>query len=167
MAKFTAMDIANFYVQLSNDLPETDITNLKLNKLCYYAQGWSLVVLGSPLFEEEIQAWDYGPVVPEVYHTYKVCGKNPIGEPADSFDESRLTADELNLLVDVFNSYARYSPSELVNMTHVANGPWKNAYEERMNHSISLDMMKNYFDKSSELKRMQLTVTPENVVEYV
>ena len=166
MAAFTAMDIANFYVQLSNDLPETDITNLKLNKLCYYAQGWCLALLNHPLFDDEIQAWDYGPVIPEVYHTYKVCGKSPIGEPADVFDESRLSTDELNLLIDVFNSYAKYAPSELITMTHADGGPWRKAYQERMNNPIDLDVIKEYFKQSDELKGMQLNITPENVVEY-
>lgn len=166
MKKFSAMDIANFYVQLSQDLPEGDITNLKLNKLCYYAQGWSLVRLGRPLFDDEIQAWKYGPVIPSVYHTYKVCGENPIAEPASRFDEAEFDTDELNLLIDVYMTYGKYSPGQLVSMTHAAGGPWAEVFEEMQNHVISVAAMQKYFSQSNELEVMRMNVTQGNVVTY-
>ena len=167
MAKFTALDIANFFVQLSNALPETDITNLKLNKLCYYAQGWSLARLGYPLFDEEIQAWEYGPVIPSIYHTFKVCGKAPIEAPSADFDESVLSSDELTLLTDVFISYGKYAPSALVQMTHMPGSPWSNVYEERENNPIGISLLKEYFSSSDELQTFQINPTEDNVVSYV
>lgn len=166
MAKYKGIEIANFYVQMSNDLPETDITNLKLNKLCYYVQGWSLAKLGHPMFSDDIQAWKYGPVVPDVYHTYKVCGNNAIAEPADRFDESRLSTDELNLLIDVFMTYGKYSPGELVSMTHAAGGPWNQVYVEGENNRITNDILEKYFSESNELETLNLNATPENVKKY-
>lgn len=166
MARFTALDIANFFVQLSNDLPETDITNMKLNKMCYYAQGWSLARLGYPLFDDVIQAWEFGPVIPSVYHTYKVCGKAPIEAPSDEFDESLLTSDELSLLTDVYISYEKYSPSALVKMTHMPGSPWSKVYKERENNPITTDMMKDYFSASNELQTFQINLTEDNVVTY-
>lgn len=166
MAKYKALDIANFYVQLSNDLPETDITNLKLNKICYYAQGWSLVKLGRPLFDDEIQAWDYGPVIPAVYQTYKVCGKAPIAAPSEEFDESVLSPEELSLLTDVYISYGKYSPSALVSMTHEQNSPWDKVYHERQNNEIDIETLREYFHNSGELQPYQINITRDNVVEY-
>ena len=167
MSRFTALHIADFYVQLSNDLPEADMTNLKLNKLCYYAQGWSLVKLGQPLFDEDIQAWDHGPVVPSVYRTYKVCGDNLISEPSEPFDESTLSVDELNLLIDVYNSYAKFSASALVTMTHRPGSPWRQVYEKRMNRVISPDLMLDYFRRhTDELETPSFCFTDDNVVSY-
>ena len=163
---FRAIDIANFYVQLANDLPETDITNLKLNKLCYYAQCWSLVKLGRPLFSDEIQAWDYGPVIPDVYHTFKVCGRNPIGEPSEHFDETLLDSDELTLLIDVYSSYGKYTPNELITMTHKPGAPWDEVYEEHMNNPIPTPSMVRYFSKSNELHEFTPNITPENTIIY-
>lgn len=69
---------AKFFIMLANQRDDDFITNLKLNKLLYYAQGAYLARTGRPLFNEQIEAWAYGPVVPSIYRKYKVCGKNPI-----------------------------------------------------------------------------------------
>jgi uncharacterized phage-associated protein len=50
------------------------MSNLKLQKLMYYAQGFSLVLFNKPLFPERIEAWIHGPVIPAVYHKYKGYG---------------------------------------------------------------------------------------------
>lgn len=166
MSRLSALDIANFYVQLANSLPETEITNLKLNKLCYYAQAWSLVRLGTPLFDDVVEAWEYGPVLPKVYHTYKVCGKGPIAEAADYFDESRLSSEELSLLTDVYLTYGKYTPYELISMTHRPCEPWQAVYDDSEDKPISVDMIRSYFANSDELQTMRIQLTPENVVSY-
>lgn len=146
-AKYKALEIANFYIQLLSSMPENQVDNLKLNKLLYYVQGWSLVRLGRPLFSDAIQAWDFGPVEPEVYHTFKCCGKNEIEEPSDTFDESRLSGDELELLIDVYQRYGRYTGWALKEMTHEKGGPWDIVYKKGENNVISLDKIKCYFEK--------------------
>ena len=166
MAKNSAMDIANLFVSLSNSLPDGSIDNLKLNKLCFYAQGWALAILGEPLFDEDIQAWEYGPVVPSVYHTYKVCGKNQIGQAQDTFDEKNLTSDELQLLTDVYSTYGKYTSYQLVTMTHQQNGPWDQVYEEKQNRVISKESMKSFFSMSDELNHFVPRITEQNTIDY-
>ena len=74
-----------------------NISNLKLQKLLYYAQGSFLAVTDKPLFEDNIVAWCHGPVVESVYHEYKSNGSN--GIPFDEcFDFSQFTPDENELL---------------------------------------------------------------------
>ena len=68
---YEASDVANFFTNLCLDDAEDYITNQKLNNLMYFAQGWSLALLGRPLFSNEIQAWRYGPVIPAIYHEYR------------------------------------------------------------------------------------------------
>jgi len=142
---YKAKEIASFYIQLLNSIPDNYIDNLKLNKILYYVQAWNLVKNGEPLFEDEIQAWDYGPVVPEVYQIYKCCGKSPIQEPEESFDESRLNSDELDLLIDVYRYYGKYTGWALKEMTHEKGSPWDQVYEKNQNKPISLGIMKEYF----------------------
>ena len=68
-AKYKALDIAKFYIQLAADLgEEMDIE--KVNCLVYYAQGWSLTLLGEPLFDDEIIAGDEGPIIPAIYEAF-------------------------------------------------------------------------------------------------
>ena len=69
--------IVNEFLDLAS---EDKITNLKLVKLCYIAQGLSLALLDKPLFSEPIEAWQYGPVVPSVYHEFKHFRDQPITE---------------------------------------------------------------------------------------
>lgn len=146
-AKYKAIDIANFYIQLVNSLPDNTIDNLKLNKLLYYAQGWSLNRLGKPLFDDEIQAWDYGPVIPDVYHTFKKYGSKCIRKPIAEFDENVLESDELELLVDVYTNYGKYTGWALKDMTHVKGSPWDKVYVKGENHVISINSIQGYFKK--------------------
>ena len=142
---FKGIDIADFYISLANSLPDNSIDNLKLNKLLYFAQGWHMVKLHKPLFMDEIEAWDYGPVIPAVYHAFKCCGANPIEEPLDKFDEKRLSEDTLSLLLDVYNEYGRYTGWALKDLTHQPDTPWSKVYERGMNRRISQEDIEAYF----------------------
>lgn len=167
-AKYTASEIANFYIQLLSPLPGNTIDNLKLNKLLYYAQGWSLVKLGYPLYADQIEAWDHGPVIPAVYHTYKICGANPIEEPIEQFDENKLDGKEIELLIDVYNTYGKYTGWALREMTHKKGGPWSQVYEKGKNHVISQEMIRNYFaNGSDQLDSFTLKRDPANIITAV
>src|SRR5580704_12809669 len=87
-----AIDIARYLIQLSYrpDSPEESdlLCPLRLQKLLYYVQGWSLALRGRPAFDDEIEAWTLGPVVPEIYRQFKPVGALVIvpaqaGEPAE------------------------------------------------------------------------------------
>ena len=64
-----AIDAANFFITIMQG-DEERLTNKKINKLLYYVQGHSFLRLGHQFFDEDIQAWDHGPVVPSIYHTF-------------------------------------------------------------------------------------------------
>ena len=83
-----AVNVANFFVELANAEEDSCMTNLKLNKLVYFAQAWSLEKLGKPLFEEEVEAWQHGPVIPSVYTAFSPCGRDRISETTAGYDES-------------------------------------------------------------------------------
>jgi uncharacterized phage-associated protein len=72
-----AIDVAEYFIWLCND-SGSFITNLKLQKVLYYAQGWYLALKGKPLFEDDFQAWVHGPAIPHVYGSYKAFTYNPI-----------------------------------------------------------------------------------------
>jgi len=124
MGMASAKDVARFFLTLSEPDEGDFISNLKLQKLCYYAQGFSLALRGKPLFPDQLFAWDHGPVVPELYRAYKEHGGNAIPVPED-FDLKRLKKDERALLADVWNAYGQFSAWKLRNMTH-EEPPWVN-----------------------------------------
>ena len=149
MSGHSALNIANFYIQVVRSFPDDAIDNLKLNKLLYYVQGWSLVRLDRPFFSDEIQAWEFGPVVPQVYHQFKACGRQPIEEPEDFYDESHFSSDELDLLIDVYRKYGRYTGWALKEMTHKPGSPWANVFVRNQNNVISHASMKDFFRKDN------------------
>ena len=70
--------VASYFIEQSSNLPENDLTNLKLQKILFYAQAESLRKTGNILFEDSVEAWKYGPVVPAAYNWLKGCGAYPI-----------------------------------------------------------------------------------------
>ena len=140
-------DAADFFVELANQDDEGEMTNLKLNKLLYYAQGHSLARNGAPLFEDDIEAWDLGPVIPSIYHKYKICGNNHITGEGKDVSES-FTEEELDLLLDVAREYYKYTASYLVNKTHKPETPW---FQTKRNEVISHSSIIPYFTDCEKL----------------
>ncbi len=146
MAKHTAAQVAKWV--LAHNRIATDeegaeyISNLKLQKLLYYAQGVFLAVTDKPLFDDDIVAWLQGPVVESVYHQYKANGAQGIPFDED-FDFSEFTPEENELLTEVYDVFGQYSALKLRNMTHEET-PWK---ETKQNDVIPLQIIKDYFKK--------------------
>lgn len=134
-------DVAKCFLFLDSESEGDGISNLKLQKLVYYAQGFYSAIFNKPLFENGIYAWTHGPVVPELYREYKEFGSNHIPVPTD-FDISRLSDDEYGLINEVFEVFGQYSAWKLRNMTHEET-PWLN--HELQADEIPLPEIKDYF----------------------
>lgn len=118
----TAKNVAQFFIQKGLDDEEGGITNLKLQKLLYYAKGFHQAIYGTPLFPEKLCAWTHGPVVPDIYHNYKRYGKNPINEVIDN-DVTDFTEEQIEFLNEIWNIFGQYSAWKLRDMTHNEK-PW-------------------------------------------
>jgi uncharacterized phage-associated protein len=144
MSQHTAAEIAKWFLAYNrtkiNEEGGEFISNLKLQKLLYYAQGCFLAITDSPLFAEPIIAWGHGPVVESVYLEYKENGANGIVFD-DDFDFEAFTDDENNLLIEVFDTFGQYSAWKLREMAHNET-PWQ---ETDINNEISQDSIKQYF----------------------
>lgn len=102
-----------------------EMSTWKLQKLCYYAQAWTLAWTGKPLFEEDFEAWRNGPVCRELFHEHK--GLFTIKEAQlHKGDPGALTDDEKESVDTVLEGYGDMAPYELRNQTHIED-PWKNA----------------------------------------
>lgn len=72
MEQFKARQIAEWFVAWADETDDAEITQLKLQKLLYYAKGLHMRSSdGLPLFPERMEAWAHGPVVVDVYHDVK------------------------------------------------------------------------------------------------
>src|SRR4051794_29210853 len=114
MAEITADQAAEYLVALSQDAGDP-VTNLKLQKLLYYAQGWYLALNNDPLFNDRIEAWPHGPVVPRVYGRFKHWRWDPISEAIASPQLRDKVAAHLKEVMDVFGIYSAF---QLERMTH-------------------------------------------------
>lgn len=106
-----------------------EVTNLKLQKLLYYAQGWHLANFHQKLFDEPIEAWRYGPAVRTVYEKYRIYGAQPITETVLEEDLSDLNEETASFLDEIWAVFRGYSGTELIYATH-QEMPWKTAWKE-------------------------------------
>lgn len=142
-----ALDVARYFVHRS-DLDAGDpITHLKVQKLVYYAQAWHLALFGPPLFQDRIEAWMHGPVVPEVFEAFKGYKYNPI-LPTD-VPAPELPSNVEQHLNEVWKTYGPYTAKYLEDLTHQEE-PWIHARGDcqpgdSCNNVIELDAMRTYY----------------------
>lgn len=142
--------LAKELVKLSLAGEEGDpLTNLRLQKLLYYAQAWSVVLRESELFPEEVRAWRYGPVVEEVYQALP-DGRCGAFVPPDAFAMAPdLGAEDALFVRSFWEAYNQYSASELYRMTH-SEMPWRKSRGDRpinvnANDPIAIEDIEEYF----------------------
>ncbi len=135
-----ANDVAIYFLSLSDTQEGEFISNLKLQKLLYYAQGVHLALHNTQLFNENIEAWAHGPVVPEVYRKYKTYGDNPL-HLQDTEEVLNFSTNEQEVLDEVYQVYGQFSAWKLREMTHDED-PWKNTPQSAV---ISPKIIQDYF----------------------
>lgn len=156
MSKFSYNQIADYFISLSNESQDL-ITNLKLQKLMYYAQAWHLAITENRLFDEKFEAWVHGPVVVKLYDDYKSFRWNPIKRQdlcEGSFQKIKKSINDnevLDILEDVVDEYFGLSAYELERLTHLEE-PWLKARngmpnDEPSNAEIYDQWMIDYYKK--------------------
>ncbi len=104
------------------------LSNLPLNKILYLAHMISLGKYGVPLVSENFEAWDYGPVLPTVYHEAKVFGSDPIRDIFFGVPSAEPASEARDLIASVVDATKNKTPGELVAFTHWENGAWAKYY---------------------------------------
>lgn len=145
-----ALQVARYFITLNNlECKEeaADLSKLKIQKLLYYAQGYYLALFNKPLFEENIEAWDHGPVVREVYDQFKQ--HEGIYVPTNAYrmneaEQECIETDKRELIEEVFCLMGQYSAWKLRDKTHNEE-PWLNSYETGKNNIISIAAIQSYF----------------------
>lgn len=149
MQPYSPKAVANAILAIAEQAGSRDITPMKLQKLIYYAHAWSLALLNTPLINQEIQAWTYGPVIEDIYHAFKNFGNTQITGRATelgfangqlSFIAPEIEASDtqaISLINEIWRIYGSLSPIQLSNMTHTPDSPW---YEVASKYSFNLPM---------------------------
>lgn len=136
-------DVASFILE-----EEGEMSTMKLQKLCYFSQGWALAWSDRPLFPEDFQAWANGPVSRPLYSRHK--GKYAVSR-LDAGDPAALSDQQMRIVDSVLDKYAHLSGFQLSELTH-KGAPWKSVRErfhledgDRCEVVISKESIKKYF----------------------
>lgn len=148
---YRATDIAKYIIQKYYSEGRT-VSNLKLQKLLYFVQAEFLVSKDEPCFREKIEAWDFGPVVPEVYREFKIFGGANIPVFGKPLRYGYIEESDKKLIDGILDDCAPYSAAALVEITH-HQSPWKEAYYEKggKNNEITTKSIKEYFSRDKNV----------------
>ncbi len=160
-SRYKALDIAKYIVQYSNK-EKYEISNLRLQKLLYFVQGQFILEKSKFCFEDELEAWKYGPVVPSVYSFYKYYGNFSIEERPEYaidwqtgkiqdvyFDDNKIREEDKSIINTIVKNAQEYSVNQLVNITH-QQSPWKVAVKTGLNSVITKESLKDFFNQVND-----------------
>lgn len=117
---YSVDDIANWFLYAVDRESGDSITHLKLQKIVYYAQSWSLALNDRELFEENFQAWAHGPVVRSLFDRFNGSGWDALGLPEEA---PVIDKDTEELLMDIWEIYGQHTAKYLEELTH-SEEPW-------------------------------------------
>lgn len=153
-------EVANYFIWLANETGSF-LSNLKLQKLVYYAQAWHLALEESPLFEEDFEAWIHGPVLPSLYQKYQSFSWKPIIE---NVAKPTLNPQLEKFLQEIADVYLGCDAYELKRMTNQED-PWKLARGNLPIDVPSRDIIKKKWMKDYYAAHAEETEEAENSAE--
>ena len=130
MLKYDALDIAKYIIRWC-DKNKLRITNLQLQKILFFIQKESIRRRGYGIFSNRIEAWQYGPVVPDVFYQFAGFGAMKLVLYEDLFSDvspKDIIDDQSKEIIEgILREYIHVSPWDLVAKSHVSNGAWANS----------------------------------------
>lgn len=138
---YSAMAVANAFVRRAKAGKLPNLSPMKLQKLLFFAQSWCLARTEEPIFDEFFSRWQYGPVVPSLYHEFKEYGANTISGYGGHLVEkdgnlirvrpvvSESDTDTWGLIDEIIQVYGAYSGPQLSAITHESGSAWKETGE--------------------------------------
>ncbi len=146
--------VANYFIKQSKK-EKRPVSNLSMQKLVYFAYGWMLVQTEKKLFYDRIEAWQYGPVIPSLYHQLKHYGRGRItkeildyNHEKDKFYRWNLTegTNVEKIMQKVWKRYKSLTPGEMIDLTHNPGTPWHNTIlSSGYNAVIDDELIKAHF----------------------
>lgn len=164
----SALQVANKFIDSGKQQnPPQYYTPMQLLKLVYIAHGWMLALFNRPLFDEKVEAWKYGPVIPELYEAVKHFKANPVKDltlgTACDFD-----LEESGVIEYVMNAYGHIDGITLSQITHAPNTPWSMTYDHvDWGNEISNNLITNHYknlleDLKTKAKQKQAEIEEKN-----
>ncbi|RNJ77780.1 MAG: DUF4065 domain-containing protein [Nitrosopumilus sp. D6] len=146
---------ADYIVALGNGV----FTPMHVLKLTYISHGYVLAIRNEPLFNDRIEAWKYGPVIPSLYNTLKEYGDGSVlklhtcGTPLGSKEfltrvdaiKKKIGETKCKIIERVAKTYGVYSAMQLSSITHCNGTPWHNTYDGSGYAEIPNEIIKSHY----------------------
>lgn len=147
----SALKVSKYFLSIPDEDSGELVSNLKLQKLLYYAQGYAVAMNGAdaPLFNDKIYAWKHGPVVKSVYNHYARYANGALPREV----APKLDASTEGFLNEIYRVYGRFSAWALREMTH-REDPWIKHYRPDVRDiEIPFTDLAEFFRKNVEEKQ--------------
>lgn len=143
---YNCFDIAKYFIDLARE-EDRGIDPMKLLKLTYIAYGYYLAFFDKSLFSNQIQAWKYGPVIPELYYVIKPFGYNNVNPLVlDLHTKNKISDEDKKFLKSLWDAYKNVSGIGLSELTHQENTPWHKTFNLNFsNIKIDNAVIKDYY----------------------
>ena len=155
----TSTLVARQFVDIA-DPSHPPLTPLKLIKMTFIAHGWHLGLHGESLIDEDVQAWEHGPVFLDLYNATRQYGDSPVAKVVESEREKasqprELKPHEVQVIVELNRAYGEQTGEALSGMTHMKGSPWYKTYEQHggveSHPVIARDLIRDHYAKLLEL----------------
>lgn len=149
-----SLSVAQYLLSRRKGADDNSISPMQLLKLVYIAHGFMLGWRGMPLLDEPVEAWQYGPVVPSVYHAIKKYRSGPVANVDGADADHAFTNDEKAIMNYVADSYGDINGIALSAATHKPGTPWSQTWQYfDRNAQISNDIIESFYRKIIQEKR--------------
>ena len=149
---YSSIAVANRFIDLAAKKSQK-LTNMQLQKLVFLANGLSLALLSRPLTYHNIHAWQWGPVLPQLYKRFSAYGSSPVVNPADCEEIIPESSEESEVISSVWNSFGHLSGPKLSALTHEAGSPWDTIWKSDQYGIIPNELIEDYYTKQLNAAR--------------
>ena len=121
---YSARAVASYILAKLHAANVQDATNMKMQKLVYFAHGFMLGLKRHPLVDDPFEAWTYGPVCVSLYKALKRYGTEPVSGSISAPDQIEENSEAAGVIDQMLAMLANLTAFQLVNLSHDSGGPW-------------------------------------------
>lgn len=146
---------ANSLIRESSER-DLSVTPLKVQKLLYFCHAWMLGIHHRPLIKQNFKAWEFGPIVPVLFHALKHYGARPVQSEISAFGIPDYDDDQTDIVNQVLDKYGELSAARLMLLSHLPGTPWHQTYHgrwARFKSTIPNSLIEEYHERIANRRR--------------
>lgn len=136
--------VANKFLELANQSSKL-LTNMQLQKLVFIAHGFTLAILDKPLYHKDTHAWQFGPVIPNLYKSLQKYGNGFVTDFIETDDKIDDNSSEMEIIRAVWKSYGHMTGAQLSALTHKPGTPWSVTWAQKQFDVIQTDLIREHY----------------------